>query len=259
MASPRSSPPEEHFDTGAPSTPNFDTQLAQRRPLAAFSLLMGGDIFESVGARLPSDGKRRAQTYTRTHLQIQAHGSSSAAVESVRADVTRLIEGNLELISRLEVARPIQVELVPAGHPLSRYGFPRSAHPQAVGLFWDDPSWPTARMALRQEKLTTIPQLAIHEMAHAIHFIALTAPERELVYRLLLPTYRSRAAVDEVFAIYSEREFVGAFTPEDLRAPGIYGLARQRWSEDHVFTRFIRQLYAPHKPLAGPKMAPPRF
>jgi hypothetical protein len=74
---------------------------------------------------------------------------------------------------------------------------------------------------------------------------------------VLLRTFRTGAAVDEAFAIYSEREFVEEFTDHDKRAPGVYGFARQRWSEDHLFTRFVRNLYFPHRPLAGPKMAPP--
>ena len=67
----------------------------------------------------------------------------------------------------------------------------------------------------------------------------------------MLPTYRSRAWVDEVFAIYSEREFLDAFTEREEHAPGVYGLARKRWDERHVFTSFVRALYFPNKPLAG--------
>jgi hypothetical protein len=67
----------------------------------------------------------------------------------------------------------------------------------------------------------------------------------------MVPTYRSKAWVDEVFAIYSEREFLPSFTEREGHAPGVYGLARQRWDERHVFTRFVRNLYHPHKPLAA--------
>jgi hypothetical protein len=28
-------------------------------------------------------------------------------------------------------------------------------------------------------------------------------------------------------------------------------VARQRWNEEHLFTRFVRNLYFPYKPLAG--------
>jgi hypothetical protein len=30
-------------------------------------------------------------------------------------------------------------------------------------------------------------------------------------------------------------------------------VARERWNEEHAFTRFARALYFPWKPLAGPK------
>lgn len=48
-----------------------------------------------------------------------------------------------------------------------------------------------------------------------------------------------------------EREFVTGVSAHDLRAPGVYGMARQRWNEEHLFTRFVRNLYFPYKPLAG--------
>lgn len=62
--------------------------------------------------------------------------------------------------------------------------------------------------------------------------------------------------MDEVFAIYSEREFLETFSPDGKRAPGVYGFTRRQWHEDHLFTRFVRKLYWPHKSLAGPSMAP---
>jgi hypothetical protein len=121
----------------------------------------------------------------------------------------------------------------------------------AAGLFWDHPDWEQARIALRQDKLDPESHLVFHELAHAIQGIAFTQEETDLVYRTMLRTYRYRAAVDEVFALYSEREFVPQVTAHDLRAPGVYGMARQRWDENHLFTRFVRNLYFPYKPLAG--------
>ena len=113
-------------------------------------------------------------------------------------------------------------------------------------------------MALRQDRLDDLAHLVFHEMAHAVHYLAFTADERDRIYRVLLPTYRSRAAADEVFAIYSEREFLPEFEERERHAPGVYGMARQRWDERHVFTRFVRKLYHPHKPLAGTTRAPPK-
>ena len=57
--------------------------------------------------------------------------------------------------------------------------------------------------------------------------------------------------MDEVFAIYSEREFCEDYSEAERRAPGIYGITRRQWNEDHLFTRFVRKLYFPHKRLAG--------
>jgi len=130
-------------------------------------------------------------------------------------------------------------------------GYPASVASNTSGLFWDDPRWERARLALRQDRLTEEPHLVFHEFAHAIAYLAFTREERRLLVQRFMSTYRAEHLVDEAFAIYSEREFVPA-RPEDARAPGIYGHARRRWSEDHLFTRFVRHLYFPHKPLAGP-------
>ena len=65
-----------------------------------------------------------------------------------------------------------------------------------------------------------------------------------------------RAAIDEAFAIYTEREFVSEFSDIEKKVPGVYGFARRQWDEGQIFTRFVRKLYFPHKPLAGPGMRP---
>lgn len=247
---------EDQFETEDGSRPEavpLDEELARKLPLGAFSLLASGDVFEMAGGRPPAQGPERARAYVAQKIQLVEHGASAAHVARVRGDITRQLSGNLQLLGRLGAARPISIDLIPPGKGIAAFGYPKAVSRRAAGLFWDDPSWPSARIALRQERLDPTPQLVVHEMAHAIHYLAFTAPERELVYKLLLRTFRSRAAVDEVFAIYSEREFLEAFTERDQRAPGVYGVARQLWSEDHVFTRFVRALYFPYKPLAGPK------
>lgn len=225
---------------------------AARLPLGAFALLASGDVFEAAAGRPPPEGPARAKAYVGSHLKIEAHGAPPELLERVRADVIRQLSGNPQLIARLAASRPIHVDLIPPGRRIAQYGYPKAVTQRAVGLFWDDPSWPNARMALKQEALPATPQLVFHEMAHAIHYLAFTAEERELIYRLLLRRFRSKAAVDEVFAIYTEREFLPAFTERDQRAPGVYGFTRQQWNEDHVFTRFVRNLYFPFKKLAGP-------
>jgi len=54
-------------------------------------------------------------------------------------------------------------------------------------------------------------------MAHAIHYLAFTAAERQLIDNLLRPVFGARAAVDEAFAVYSEREFIDDFGARNTR------------------------------------------
>jgi hypothetical protein len=230
----------------------------RRYPLGAFSILGGGDAFELVNGRPPPEGPARARAYVEAKVAITLHGATAGHAAYVRDELVRQIQGSVELIARLQAAKPIAVELIPPGRPMSAYGYPRAVPPNAQGLFWDQQEWKTARIALRQECLSE-PALVTHEMAHAIHYLAFTEEERALIYRTMLPTYRSRVAVDEVFAIYSEREFLPVFGEREKRAPGVYGMARNRWSEEHVFTRFVRNLYFPYRPLAGPPSRLPVF
>jgi len=243
-----------NYETVDGSTPEI-TPLAEehgrRLPLSAFTLLAGGDVFESRGGKPPPDGAARARAYLKAKVTIVAHGASSEQLQRVEADIVRQLSGNLQLIGRMEASRPVTIDLIPAGQPMAKYGYPRAVSPLAAGLFWDHPDWERARIALRQDKLGSEPHLVFHEVAHAIQGLAFTQEENDLVYRTLLRTYRNRAMVDEVFALYSEREFVPQVTAHDLRAPGVYGMARQRWNEEHLFTRFVRNLYFPYKPLAG--------
>lgn len=230
---------------------SISSQHARRHPLAAFTLLEGGDVFERGGVGASSAGRARAVRWLERSVELHANGADEVLLERVRADMVRQLSGNPTLVARMESARPLRVDLVPPGQPLSRYGFPRGLPASVSGLFWDRPDWKVARMALRQEHLAEDGHLVFHELAHAIYFLAFSAEERALIHRLQLPVYRSRRAVDEVFAIYSEREFIPAFRESDLRAPGIYGLARARWDLRHVFTRFVRHLYHPDRPLPG--------
>lgn len=245
----------ETVDGSRPEAVPLSDAAGRKHPLSAFTLLSGGDVFEVVNGKPPPEGPARAREYVRRQVTLLAHGASPAQLERVAADLTRQLAGNLQLIARLEASRPIAIDLVPPGRPMAKLGYPAAVSRSASGLFWDHPSWERARMALRQDKLDGSPHLVFHEMAHAIHCLAFTGEERELVYRTMLRTYRSHAAVDEVFAIYTEREFVPQVREHDLRAPGVYGLARARWDEGHVFTRFVRNLYFPYKPLAGPPSA----
>lgn len=245
----------EMADGSRPDAAPLSAEAGKRFPLSAFTILKGGDAFELVNGRPPADGPPRAKAYVQEAIGVDRHGAPPEHEERLRSEMVRQLSGNPQLVSRLEAARPISVDVIPEGVPMSKYGYPKAVSRNASGLFWDHPDWPRARIAFRQERLLTEAHLVVHEMAHAISFLAFTEEEREAIYRLMLPTYRARVAVDEVFAIYSEREFQNAFRDVDKRAPGVYGMARQRWNENHVFTRFVRNLYLPYKPLAGPRVS----
>jgi len=242
----------ETVDGSTPETTPLAAEHGRKLPLSAFTVLAGGDVFESRQGQPPADGVGRARAWFQAKVTVKAHGAPAGLLQRVEGDAVRQLAGNLQLIARLEVARPVEVDLVPAGQPLAKYGYPRSVSPLAAGLFWVKPEWERARIALRQDKLGSEPHLVFHEMAHAIQGLAFTQEENDLIYRTLQRTYRGRARMDEVFALYSEREFIPTVTAHDLRAPGVYGMARQRWNEEHLFTRFVRNLYFPYKPLAGP-------
>ncbi len=246
----------ETTDGSRPNAVSLDDEVGRLYPLHAFRLLETGDAFDPAPAALAADARAQALSYVEGQILFRNRGRRPAegptSEERVRTELVRQLGANPVLVERLKRGRPIQVDLIPPGHDMARYGYPRVVSRSASGVFWDHPSWESARIAFRQEKLETEPLLVIHEMAHAIQALAFTENERETLYRSLLRTYRSPAAADEVFAIYSEREFTVGFSEEDLRAPGVYGRTRQRWSEDHLLTRFVRNLYFPHKPLAGP-------
>jgi len=247
-------PTFETTDGSSPEVTPLAAEHGKRLPLSAFGILQGGDAFEMANGTPPPEGQARARAYVKGKIAFLAHGAGPELLQKVEADLVRQLSGNLQLIARLEAGRPLSIDFIPPGVALSRYGYPRSVSPNAAGLFWDHPDWKQARIALKQDKLGPEPHLVFHEMAHAIQGLAFTKTESELIYRTMLRTYGNRASVDEVFALYSEREFVSQVTAHDLRAPGVYGMARARWDENHVFTRFVRNLYFPYKPLAGPKV-----
>ncbi|MBL8950886.1 MAG: hypothetical protein JNK82_08925 [Myxococcaceae bacterium] len=246
------------FDSNRPDAVPLDAVAAKKLPLHAFALLESGDAFDITGGTPPRDGRAKAEAYFDAKVKVLAHGAAPGLVKVVRDEAVGQLLGNVQLVARMSAARPIEIDLVPPNKRMSAYGYPKGASANAAGLFWDHPSWPCARIALLQTALANERALVIHELAHAIARLAFTKDEQDLIYRLMLPTYRYRSWVDEVFAIYSEREFLPSFTEREGHAPGVYGMARQRWDERHVFTRFVRRLYHPHKPLAGSTAAIPR-
>lgn len=245
----------DRFETTDGSRPDgrVDPAIAGRHPLGAFAVLRGGDAFEGASSVELADGSL-ARAVADERLEVRRNGCDKALVARVRADAARQLAGNAALAARMRAAKPIAVDLVPEGRELARYGFPPQVYEGAAGLFWDQPSWPEAKIALRAEHLLRDPVLVVHELAHAVFTIALTKDEQDLVYQTLRPTFGDRASMDEAFAIYAEREFVDSFGDDEKRAPGVYGFTRRQWSEDHLFTRFARKLWWPKRPLAGPKL-----
>ena len=246
------------FDSERPNAVPLDEQRARLLPLHAFALLDAGDAFDIAAGAPPKEGRARAQAWFDAKVKVNSNGAAPELVKLVRDEAVAQLLANVQLIARLEAARPIEIDLVPASKKMSAYGYPKGASSRASGLFWDHPSWPVARIAFLQTALASERALVTHELAHAIQRLAFTQKEQDQIYRLMLPTYQHRSWVDEVFAIYSEREFLPSFEERERHAPGVYGMARQRWDERHVFTRFVRKLYHPHKPLAGSTAAPPR-
>jgi hypothetical protein len=240
----------ETVDGSRPDPSALPEALGKKHALTAFAVLLGGDAFER------SDGKANfahdaAENYADAHLRIKAHFAPKNTVRFVRERVAELICANPPLIRRLLATKKIRVDIIPPKKSMVKYGFPEASSARAAGLFWDHPDWPEARMALRREHVGGDNALVVHEMAHAIHYLAFTARERKRIYQVLKPVFDSRAAMDEVFAIYSEREMVDNFSALQKRAPGVYGFTRKQWDEDHLFTRFVRKLYRPHKALSG--------
>jgi hypothetical protein len=249
----------DNFNEERPDALPLDPATGAKLPLHAFSLLEPvGDAFERFNAQPPVNGRAKAAAYVAAKVKIHAHGAAAEHVEAVHNELVAQLLGNPQLVARLMAARPLEIDIVPENKAMAAYGYPEGASARASGLFWDHPSWPNARIGLLLKALKGERALVTHEMAHAIQRLAFTQAEQDGIYRLMLPTYRYRSWVDEVFAIYSEREFHNGFTEREGHAPGVYGMARQRWDERHVFTRFVRSLYHPHKPLAGSSGPVPR-
>ena len=259
----------ETSDGSRPTARHFPKELAAKMPLAAMAVVERGDAFEAQRAA-PPDGSAHVTAWFSSHVDVELHGEPAETKDRIFNDAVRLLGHAPHLVARLSAARRLVVEVVPQGGSYRQLGYPSSALARAAGLFWDDPGWEFGRIALRAEHLPRIPALVAHELAHFIHCVAFTVDERNAIDALLRPTFGSRANMDEAFAIYSEQEFLLAdrfatpagkppapiavssqFSAEDRRGPGVYGVTRTQWDDNHVFTRFMRKLYHPHAPLAG--------
>lgn len=254
----------ETVDGSRPDAQFFSEAKAQALPLAAMQVLAGGDVFESNRAGV--NGLPEAQAYIQSKITIRENGCASALKMRCIRDVARLLGQNPVLVQRLTACIPIELDLIPEGNTLPEFGFPKQTTPAVSGIFWFQHGWEAARIGLRADRLSTSKALVAHVFAHAIHYLAFTKRERELIYSVLRPTFGSASAMDEVFAIYSEQEFLtggkkinrdsssgaqSAFQERGKSAPGVYGFTRKQWNENHVFTRFVRKLYYPHEKPAG--------
>jgi hypothetical protein len=85
----------------------------------------------------------------------------------------------------------------------------------------------------------------IHEMTHAVHFLAFTQKEREDIDRSLMPVYLNRTWVEEAVAIYAEKAFGAKYNENELNAPGLYGKTRREWHDKHMFALFMSELLRP--------------
>mgnify|MGYP000725033570 CR=1 FL=1 len=246
--------------------------VVQKHPLAALRILDGGDAFDAAGGASPKAAQQAFSSWWTSHVTID--GASKTEAADIRQAAQTLLQHNLPLLQRLQTADRVHVVVLDEGALFRDHGFPTCALERAAGLFWHDTSWSTSRIGFRREHLLRTEALVAHEFAHAVHEMGFGDDERQLIYRVLRPTFGSRASMDEAFAIYSEHEFLdegtrrqealgkgpvrstqaSQFSQQARRGPGVYGYTRRQWSENQLFTRFMRKLYFPHVPLAGHAM-----
>lgn len=239
-----------------PRSKDWQTRLAalakQAKPpapgdlaLSAFTLIRGGDLFERQNARVGRTEPSLLSAFAGGRIHLVANEASAAERDAALAGVLRVLEGNPALCRRMLLAKPIRLVIIPKGHDFRGHGFPGNTNPLAAGIFWNAAKDTEALIGLREELILEKAHLMVHEMTHAVHFLGFTAKEREAIDRMLLPVYRSRRWVEEAVAIYAERAFGAAYTPEELDAPGLYGKTRRDWNERHVFAKFIEELMRP--------------
>ncbi len=240
----------ETSDGRRPEGGHLAPEVAAGFPLPAFALLRNQDLFDP-GARASvagdsANGERAARAAVEATIRW---GRADALAEPVRGEMIRQLSGNPRLAGRMARAKPIRVDIVGSRSEMVALGYPRSVAGHAAGLFWDREDWPEARIAFRRDRLTAPEErtLVVHEYAHAIHYLGFTRQEREVIAAALRPVFGHPADQDEVFAIYTEREFLdqASFSALERAAPGVYGVCRQRWSEEHAFAAFVKKLYRP--------------
>lgn len=218
---------------------------ANELSLTAFTLIRGGDLFERTGPKPARSAKPLLETYASERLKLIANRAAKTEQDTAFSGVMRVLSGNPALVKRMMLAKPVSVVIIPKDHDYRQYGFPRNTNPNAAGIFWNSSKDETALLGLREELIASMPHLMIHEMAHAVHFLAFTAKEREDIDKFLLPVYRSRRWVEEAVAIYAERAFGARYSDEELAQRDLYGKTRREWNDRQVFAKFMAELMRP--------------
>jgi hypothetical protein len=220
---------------------------ANELALPAFTLVRGGDLFERPTTKQTKSDPKLLSLYAGERLKLVSNKAAEPERDSALSGVLSVLSGNPALLKRMLLAKPVHVVIIPEGRDYREYEFPRHTNPHAAGIFWNNKNEERALLGLREELIVDKPHLMVHEMTHAVHFLAFTSKEREAIDQMLMPVYRSRRWVEEAVAIYAERAFGAQYAPEELAQPDLYGKTRREWNERHVFARFIDELMRPPK------------
>jgi hypothetical protein len=235
----------DEFIGGEERSPSlFEADIPKELALPAFSLLRGGDLFLS-NKKPPATESALVDRYAGEKLKLHAKRIAKPEQDGAFEGVLRVVRGNPALCRRMLQAKPIDVVIVPKGRDFRELGFPANTNPDAAGIFWTSTKEVRARLGLREEEILARPHLMIHEMTHAVHFLAFSQKEREDIDRALLPVYLNRRWVEEAVAIYAEKTFGAIYNEGELRAPGLYGKTRRDWNDKHVFALFMKELMRP--------------
>jgi hypothetical protein len=236
---------DEFVGPGEERSPSvFESSIPKELALSAFSLLRGGDLFERK-QKPPRTEPALVSRYAGEKLKLFAKRIAKPEQDGAMEGVLRVLRGNPALCRRMLQAKSIDLVLVPKGRDFREHGFPPNTNPNAAGIFWTSAREERAKLALREEDILSRPHLMIHEMAHAVHFLAFTQKEREDIDRALLPVYLNRRWVEEAVAIYAEKAFGAVYDERELDAPGLYGKTRREWHDRHVFALFMSELMRP--------------
>jgi hypothetical protein len=209
--------------------------------LPAFNLIRGGDLFERKGKK-PRTEVSALDNYVGRKIELHRNKVAGPEHDAALPGLLRVLAGNPAICDRMLLTKSITVALIPKGDDFRRFGFPPHTNPRAAGIFWNDPKGERALIGLREEDILERPWLTAHEMMHAVHLLGMTAEERNLLDRFLMPVYLSRRGCEEAVAVYAEKAFGAQYPAEELSAPGIYAKLRREWHPDQVFSRFMREL-----------------